>query len=423
MTKTGSRLHLRVWALCLAVLCSVPGQAQAGGPLFIQGSEVNLRDKPNTKGTVVTKVAIGTECLHVKDAPKQWVRLKCGDVEGFTLKSFVGAEKPTVEALLTQAQDSTQTARVRLDAAMRAATLDSKNEQALKLVAERFFDVNFEQLLKDTKKGGLHEAFVVKREVLEDKERFPVVKKKETGEEALLRELEKIEYDWHQLQLRGNDFVSAMYRDGALIVYTGYYLSMNRRYKLEDDQDEFKVTIESRSSSTVSEALKLALRQGARTPQEGKEKYSAFEEEYPGMPILRPEAFRLLRSLPPRWHMVSEELGERFIRSSCGWVEAREFRFDLHRRAVMESGVGDLERQGNFEQSQVSRIADVTRNGTTYTFLQRDDKSAEYTQTLVWPTAEPGVGVWNPRADASSISRYAAAPSRGIEVREECTPQ
>ncbi len=423
MTKTGSRLHLRVWALCLAVLCSVPGQAQAGGPLFIQGSEVNLRDKPNTKGTVVTKVAIGTECLHVKDAPKQWVRLKCGDVEGFTLKSFVGAEKPTVEALLTQAQDSTQTARVRLDAAMRAATLDSKNEQALKLVAERFFDVNFEQLLKDRKKGGLYETFVVKREVLEDKERPPAASKLETGVEALLRELEKIEYDWHQFQLRGNDFVSAMYRDGALIVYTGYYLSMNRRYKLEDDQDEFKVTIESRSSSTVSEALKLALRQGARTPQEGKKKYSAFEEEYPGMPILRPEAFRLLRSLPPRWLMVSEELGERFIRSGCGWAETSEFRFDLHRRAVMESGVGDLERQGHFEQSQVSRIADVTRNGTTYTFLQRDNKGAEYTQTLLWPTEQAGIGIWNDRPNVAATGTPYTPDIRRIEIRESCHPE
>ncbi|MBZ4423177.1 hypothetical protein [Myxococcus sp. RHSTA-1-4] len=412
--------RLTLWSACLLVLGSTPTwaqQAPSTGALFIQGSEVNLRDKPATNAKVVGKVAIATECQHVKDAPRQWVRLKCGDVEGFTLKSLVGAQKPTAEALLAQTRDTTQPAKTRLDAAMRAATLDSKNEQALKLLADLFFDVNFEQLLKDTDKGGLHESFVVKREVLEDQNR------KETGEECLLRELEKIEYDWHRFQLRRNDFVSAMYRDGALVVYTGNYLSMKGRYKLEDDQDHFQVTIESRSSSAVSEALKLALSQGARPPQGGTEKYTLHYGEYPGMPILRPEAFRLLRALPPRWHLLSEEQGERFIRSTCGLVFTQVFRFDLHRRAAVERGDTGMESDDEFGESQSGRIADITRSGSTYTFRHRGYRGDEYTWTLTWPTETPGVGIWNESGPGSEGSPYAAGAARGIEVREYCSPQ
>lgn len=413
MTTTGSRRSIPVWALCLAILGSAPGLAQAGGPLFIQGSEVNLRDKAAASARVVAKVAIGTECQHVKDAPKQWVRIKCGDAEGFTLKSLVGAEKPSAEALLAQAQDPKLEARVRLDAAMRAASLDPKNEQALKVLSERFFEVNFEQLLKDRKKGGLHELFVVQR--AED-----ASGKWEPGEAGLLRELEKIEYDWHRFELRGNDFVSAMYRDGTLVVYTGDYESMNEMYKLEDYEPEFRVTIESRSSSTVSDVLKLALQQGARTPQEDPKKYSFYYAEYPGMPILSPAAFRLLRALPKRWHLLAEEGGERFIRSTCDAVHTKEIRFDLHRRALIETGVAGMGPDGLFGEATTDRIADVTRSGSTYTFRYRTAKGKDYTHTLEWPTGMPGVGGWT---ESGRPNAYAAGLPRTIEVREQCNPQ
>ena len=428
MTTTGSRRSLHVWALCLALLGAMPGRAQTGGALFIQGSEVNLRDKPAANAKVVAKVAIGTGCQHVKDAPKQWVRIKCGDAEGFTLKSLVGAERPSAEALLSQAQDAKLEAKVRLDAAMRAATLDPKNEQALKVLAERFFDVNFEQLYKDQRKGGLHELFVAPRKILEDQTHLPVIRKPETGEEALLRELEKIEFDWHRFELRGNDFVSAMYRGGALVVYTGDYESIKEMYKLEDDERQFRVTIDSRSSSAVSDVLKLALQQGARTPHEDPGKYVPHYAEFPGMPILSPTAFRLLRSLPTRWHLLAEENGERFIRNTCGWVFTREIRFDLHRRALMETGESDIELGDDFgesfAESRTSRVADVTRNGATYTFRYRDAQGDEYTRALKWPTELPGVGLWTEPAGAlDGGSAYAAGRPRNIEVREECNPQ
>jgi len=241
MKQTTHRLPRCFWAACLVALGSTPAWAQApsGGPVYIQGSEVNLRDKaaPSAKG--VAKVAIGTECQQVKSAPKQWVRLRCGDVEGFTLKSLVGAQKPTVEALLAQAQDPSQAAKVRLDAAMRAATLDSENAQALKLLAGLFFDVSFEQLAKDRElhrtKGSFREIFKVRREVKQD---VPAVKR-ETGEEALLRELEKIEYDWHRFELRGNSFVSAMYRGGALVVSSGAFASMGWTLELNDKDEDW----------------------------------------------------------------------------------------------------------------------------------------------------------------------------------------
>ncbi|MFP2925084.1 hypothetical protein ACLESO_07680 [Pyxidicoccus sp. 3LG] len=422
MKTNARRRQLHAWAACLAVLGSMPvwaqAQAQAGGQVFIQGSEVNLRDKATTNAKVVAKVAIGTECLLVKGAPKQWVRLQCGEAEGFTLKSLVGAEKPSVEALLAQAQDTTLDAKVRLDAAMRAATLAPENEQALKLLSERFFDVNFEQLMKDRKKGGLRETSMVMREIVQD---LPAVKR-ETVEEALLRELEKTEYDWHRFERRRNVFVSAMHRDGALVVYTGIFASMKgmHRFDIEDGDEEFRVVIESRSSSTVSEALKRALQQGARAPEPEKTRYFEVNQESPDLPVLSAESIQLYQSLPSRWYTLAKTAtGEHFIDASCA-LWGVDLRMDLHRRASVWwrrfTGQGEA-------VDAVTRVLSISKTATGYQLQIRYRSGMQKTLTVTWPTAVPNVSRWD-MAPYGETRHYAVANARNIPVDySECHPE
>ncbi|MFP2923632.1 hypothetical protein ACLESO_00145 [Pyxidicoccus sp. 3LG] len=411
MTTTGSQLR----ALCLMLLLSATAQAQAGGPVFIQGSEVNLRDKPATNARVVAKVAIGTECQQVKAASKQWVRLRCGDVEGFTLRSLVGAEKPTAEALLAQARDTAQPARSRMDAALRAAILEAKNTQALKLLADLFFDVQFEQLQKDSKKGGLRETFTVTREEREDRSKGPTVMRKETGEEGLLRELERIEYDWHRFQLRDNDFVSAMYRDGALIVYTGYFESLNGLYELKEHEHAFRVGIESRSTLAVPEALKLALQQDARPATPSEQKYSTAEGEHPGMPALSAEALRLLRALPARWYALRKVQGEKYVMMGCGLIFGAELRGDLHRRASIR--FGELIGQGD-GPPDVLRIVDISKTASGYRLPLRDTRGFQAVLTLTWPTDEANVSRWEFNPPLPFGGEYSVEHARNIRIKD-----
>ncbi|MFP2907222.1 hypothetical protein ACLESD_19665 [Pyxidicoccus sp. 3LFB2] len=416
MKQTTRRFSLSFWAACLVALGPATPWAQTGKPVYIQGSEVNLRDKPSTRAKEVAKVAIGTECQQGKSASKQWVHLKCGEAAGFTLKSLVGAEKPTVEALLAQAQDTTQPAKVRLDAATRAATLDPRNEQALKHVSDLFFDVNFEQLLKDRdlrrRKGGFREMFKVAREVESSRPKM----KRESGEAALLRELEKRDFDWHRIEFRDSGFVSAMYRGGELVVYAGAFVSLGGMEELNDTDEEFRVIIDSRSSSAVSEPLKCALQQGARTATPDTRKYSELHQESPDMPALSLDSLRLYQSLPDRWFELSQtEAGERFLRFGCGGLKGAELRVDVHRRASvwwhLLAGTGE-------SNDEVLRVASISKTATGLQLQLRDLGGYQQSLSITWPTAEANVSVWERKPHGGRRSYLAANTRHGFRVDE-----
>jgi len=121
---------------------------------------------------------------------------------------------------------------------MREAPPDVVDGQTLKPLAERFFTAWFEQLAKDCEQfakdwrsGGLHERIIVTREL------DSTFHRKETMEEALRRKLGKIEFGWHRLQVRGDEFVSAMYRGGSLVVYASGLEPMKIRNRWGPDKE------------------------------------------------------------------------------------------------------------------------------------------------------------------------------------------
>ncbi|WNG32598.1 SH3 domain-containing protein [Archangium violaceum] len=418
MKKRSPQHHFRAWAVCVVALSSAMGWAQDAARVYIQGSEVNLRGSPATSAEVVKKVTIGTECQYLEELAKGWVRLRCGDAEGFTLKTLVGADKPSLDKLLAQAQDTTASTKVRLDAAARAATLDPQHEQAPDLLAELFFELNFEQLAKDKVKGGLHEAVVVTCN-----QAFSAAPKK-THEECLISELEKIEYDWHHVRIRDNNFVSAMYRDGSLVVYTGHISRRTGKGRFNDGDDEFNAIVESRSSSAVADALRMALQKGGSPAKasEGEDsnsetKYSDWFGEYPGMPALSPVALELYRSLPTVWYRLDGAKGARYVRSTCGVVDAVMLRLDIHRRAGLIFG----EANGSYgEMPRSLRVIDVSKSGSSYQLQLRKQDGYQELLTLTWPTDELNVSQWRVELPRVRESYYALARAKNIETRKDC---
>ncbi|OJH39454.1 hypothetical protein [Cystobacter ferrugineus] len=406
MKKRTSGFHLWTWALCLGAMWGTPSRAQEAGSVYIQGSEVNLRGSASTDGEVVKKVLIGTECQKLEGAQKKgWVRLKCGEAEGFTLEKLVGADKPNLEALLAQAQDAAKSTKERLDAAARAATLDPQNEQASQLLAQLFFDVNFEQLAKDKRKGGLHESFLVVCNQTIMRSNF-------THEECLTRELEKIEYDWHQLRIRDNHFVSAMFREGNLVVYTGHMKS-RAKGRFDPEDDEFNVIVESRSSSTVSDALRNSLQKGARVSDPSENKYSLIDDESADMPTLTPAAYQLLRSLPSVWYNLQEQSGEKFILVNCGVVNGNVIRVDIHRRASIQTS--DLP-EGEFPR-RVARVKDISKNDSGYSLQLCVTQKCQTLLTITWPTIEPSVSWWKTEPPAPSDGYYSTSKGAPNKIK------
>lgn len=424
MKKKFSRLPIRAWTTSLIALSCSLGWAQDSTSVFVQGSEINLRGGPSTSAEVMKKVTIGTECQQLEEAPKQWVKLKCGEVEGYTLKSLVGVDRPNFDALLAQARDTQTNAKVRLDAAARAATLEPQNEQAQELLADLFFEVNFKQLQKDKKKGGLHESFVITCNLGDS------AKPKKTYPECLTRELEKIEYDWHQVRFQGNDFVSAMYREGSLVVYSGRISPRRGKGLFNDRDDDFNVIIESRSTSAVSDAVRLAL-QKAATPARSSEaqdpgspnqdpnypKYESYLEEYPGMPVLNPAALQLYRSLPPVWHLLHEGPEGRYIMGTCGVIYVAQLQLDVHRRARIFFG----EANGSFgNPPNALRVLDVSKDGSAYRLRVRTGEQ-EGLLVLTWPTNELNISQWQREfPEDKTLSSYVVAHAKNIEVRNIC---
>lgn len=412
MRKLAPLLRLRAWTLCLVALGSTLAGAQTAGRVFIQGSEVNLRGTPSPKAEVVTKVPIATECQPLPaKAPKDWVRLKCGEAEGFTLKSLVGPDKPNFDALLAQALDTKASTSVRYDAASRAAALDPNNDKALDLLAELFFTLSFEQLQKDVIKGGLHEAVFIKREY------SSALDRQRTLEESFLWELEKLEFDWHQLRFRRGGFrglfISAMFREGLLFVYGGSLSPFTGKGEFGKELDEFGVVIESRSSSTISEPLKRALQKGARVPDKSESKYSnSLHEEYAGMPALSLEASRVFRSLPPLWYLLQGKKGEWYVQEGCSIAGIR-LSIDIHRRAKILAG--DIFEYQDFYR--VQRVIDVTKTGTSYQFQLRSAQGEPEPMVLTWLTEVPNVAHWNGRI-ASHPGYYAVAKAKNIPIKD-----
>ncbi|HLL52249.1 MAG TPA: hypothetical protein VK447_01800 [Myxococcaceae bacterium] len=408
MVKTAPPPRFR-WALCLVALSASLASAQGTGRVFIQGSEVNLRALANANGEVVKKLPIGTECTRLGYS-KEWVRLECGGATGFTLKSLIGAEKPTFDALFAKAQDAKAKVKDRFEAATRAAALDPKNEKALDLLAELFFEVNFEQLDKDSSKGGLHEAVTIKRKMDHD------LGRQRNVEESFIWELEKIEYDWHQLRLRDGDFVSAMYREGSLVVYTGYISPSAGKGRYGKTLDTFTFNVESRTSSAASESLRLALQRGARVPDPARQKYDVLEAEYAGMPALKPDAYKLFRSLPQRWHLLSGTKGDRYVDGTCNLFNGIELLTDIHRRAVLYAGTFN-DPSGN--SPAAFRVAEVTKTGASYSLRIQGEKTPPWALTVTWPTEEPNVARW--KGDRTSLfdGDHAVAGARNIRVRDD----
>ncbi len=106
------------------------------------------------------------------------------------------------------------------------------------------------------------------------------------------------------------------------------------------------------------------------------------------MPALSPVALELYRSLPTVWYRLDGTKGARYVRSTCGVVDAVMLRLDIHRRAGLFFG----EANGSYgEMPRSLRVIDVSKSGSSYQLQLRKQDGYQELLTLTWPTDELNV--------------------------------
>ncbi|QRK07933.1 SH3 domain-containing protein [Archangium violaceum] len=126
------------------LLATAAADAAAEQRVYVLGSSLNLRKKPSAEAEILEKLQIGTEC-HVTEKPDgTWLKVRCGEREGYASASLLGPEKPSAEKLKAEAQDTRLTLKQREESALRAATLSPEDVEQQKLLGNLFFERNLE---------------------------------------------------------------------------------------------------------------------------------------------------------------------------------------------------------------------------------------------------------------------------------------
>jgi hypothetical protein len=127
--------------------------------VYVQGSSINLRKEPGKDAEVLVKAPIGTECAVTGTAATEWMKVRCGDYEGYVAASLVGPEKPSVETLRAEAKNPMLTPEHREESALRAALLAPDDTELPKLLGELFFERNFRLLAGFKSTGATKRTF------------------------------------------------------------------------------------------------------------------------------------------------------------------------------------------------------------------------------------------------------------------------
>lgn len=351
--------------------------------LYIQGSEVNLRTGPSKTAEVAAKVVIGTECRELagKPAEKGWVKLKCGESEGYTLKSLVGSEAPDFDKLLEQANDESKGPQARYDAAMRAGCLKPRDPVAGKALQEAFYRLQFHTLKLPNYKLAWHDIFIGETPGMREGDELPEDWKTEFG-------LDQAGYDSQDMRVQKMRFVHVLVRLGKLHVVRGKVVWSGGRLLLEPvTYDEWD----------VNEALAEALSLGARKNPGG------YRGEGPLWPV-DGALVKWIGELPRQWYGLKGEPGKR--ENACA-SSVEGIQVDLESRAI------------SFDSTY--NLISVKRSGSVLHVLHRRAprpplfvENAPVELTFEWPTPEPFIALWNRKPFAAYMpeARFPASCPR-----------
>ncbi|MCY1073142.1 SH3 domain-containing protein [Archangium lansingense] len=262
--------------------------------VYILGSSVNLRKAPSQEGELLEKLRIGTECHVTEKLQGEWLKVRCGDQEGYAAASLLGTEKPSVEKLRAEARNPKLKLEKRQESALRAATLSPEDVELQKELGRLFFERNLE-LAARIKNPTVKRTFTCSCGFQSIAVCF-----KECSAGSLKDVTVRVE-------TRQNLFVVALGQAENVVVYRG-------KYKVDKKTEVLTGTVLDRSSAASTPVLDKALFQGV-------EMFRPEREDLPfGQYILDEASQALLDGLPREWGLLkrAEDGFLEFQWNDCG---------------------------------------------------------------------------------------------------------
>ncbi|MFY0582403.1 SH3 domain-containing protein [Cystobacter fuscus] len=298
----------------LALLLSAAGEdAGVLQKVYVQGSSVNLRKEPATDAEVLVKAPIGTECAVTDTASAEWMKVRCGDYEGYVAASLVGAEKPSVETLRAEAKNPMLKPERREESALRAALLAPEDVELSKLLGELFFERNFRLL------AGFKGSGATKRTFSNTCGRGRVDNCLRDATLAFLRDARI------RVETRKDLFVVAVKDPENVTVYRG-------NYKLDPETTMVTAEVLERSSFPSTPVMDKALFSGIEEVPGRK------SDLPPGRFVLDDASHTLLSGIPSAWSLLKQDSEGRLwtpINDCLKKPYLLEFVPDIHGRWMM----------------------------------------------------------------------------------------
>ncbi len=126
--------------------------------LYVLGSSIHLRKEPSKDAESLEKLPIGTECLVSEKPQDEWLKVRCGEKEGYVSAPLLGPQKPSLDKLKAEAKNPKLKLEQRLDSALRAASLAPEDAALQKQLGTLFFERNL-QLAAASKKPAAKREF------------------------------------------------------------------------------------------------------------------------------------------------------------------------------------------------------------------------------------------------------------------------
>ncbi|HEX5752840.1 MAG TPA: SH3 domain-containing protein [Archangium sp.] len=196
--------------LLISLLLATAAADTAAQRVYVLGSSINLRKEPSAEAESLEKLQIGTECRVAETLEGQWLKVLCGEKEGYASASLLGPEKPSAEKLKAEAKDTKLPLKQREDSALRAATLSPEDAELQKLLGNLFFERNLE-LAAGIKKPTMRRTF--KHTCFKQSDSACI--RDATG--AVVKDVKV------RAETKGNLFVVAVGNAERVVVYRGRY--------------------------------------------------------------------------------------------------------------------------------------------------------------------------------------------------------
>lgn len=374
--------------LLLSLLLATAAADTEAQRVYVLGSSLNLRKEPSAEAEILEKLQIGTECRVSEKLEGQWLKVLCGEKEGYASASLLGPEKPSAEKLKAEAQDTKLPLKQREESALRASTLSPEDAELQKLLGNLFFERNLE-LAAGIKKPVMRRTF--KHTCFNQSDSFCI--RDATG--AVVKDVKV------RAETKGNLFVVAVGNAERVVVYRG-------RYKI-NKMNELTGEVLEQTGFATTPVLEKALFFGLQPRRSGQWDLAL------GQFALDDASSSLLDVLPREWAVLEQSAAGSGL-WKAQWDDCLKrpyllkFDPDIHGRWLLI-----IENVGMDAGIKTRWISAVSKRGNELELTLEEDVVGSTREVFKLPEGRGDIAYLGDKAYSFKLNRYAEVHHRCIQ--------